>query len=238
MIIQCDASQLEWRCAVFLAQEKEGLKEILAGVDLHDDNRKLYKLGEGKEARTVAKRFLFKLIYGASAFGYANDPEFTHVSRNEKYWQKIIDATYEKYQDLRAWHVKLVQEAIETGKVVIPSGREYHFTDPANPRTRPQILNYPCQGFGAEIVKIARISAFKRIRAISKDILFVNTVHDSKVNDSPAKYLDIVAQTYYDVYESLPENISRMFKIDFNVPLACEVTYGPNLGEETAWRPK
>jgi len=235
MIVSCDASGLEWRTALFLSQDKVGIQELHDGVDTHDDNRRRYKLGEGKAARTTAKIFLFKLIYGASAYSYANDPDFTHISTKEKFWQGIIDKTYEKYPQLGAWHVKLVQEAIETGKVVIPSGREFVFHDAANPRERPKILNYPCQGFGADIVMVARISAYRRIKKISDEIKFVNTVHDSKVNDCPAKYLDIVAQTYYSCYTDLPTNLSRMFNIDFNVPLDCEVTYGPNLGDEVTW---
>src|ERR1700750_1336268 len=151
-IIEVDASGLEWRSAMFLSQDKVGIEEIKNGVDTHDDNRKIYKLGEGQAARTVAKKFLFKLIYGARAYSYSVDPEFTHVSNKESFWQRIIDTTYDKYSGLAVWHKSIIKEARETRKVVIPTGRVFEFENPWDDRATPDILNYPCQGLGSDIV--------------------------------------------------------------------------------------
>jgi DNA polymerase I-like protein with 3'-5' exonuclease and polymerase domains len=230
-IVQVDAGQIEWRAAVFLSDDAVGRKELEDGVDMHTVNQALYKLPE----RVTAKRFLFKLIYGASAYGYSQDPEFTHVSTKEKFWQNVIDKTYEKYPGLYRWHVGLVQTAIATGKIVVPSGREFEFHDAANPRERPKILNYPCQGFSADIMMIARISAYRRLKSLS-DVKFVGTIHDSLVLDISAKHLDFVCNTLYTVFDDLAGNVSKMFNIDFNVPLTSEVEYGPNLGDMQEWK--
>lgn len=232
-IVQIDAGQIEWRAAVYLSQDDVGKKELHAGFDIHTDNMKCYRLPE----RVVAKKFQFKLIYGASAFGYANDPEFTHVSTSEKFWQGVIDKAYEKYPGLYRWHVNLVKTATETGRIVVPSGREFIFHDAANPRERPKILNYPCQGFSADIMMIARVSAFRRLKAV-KDVKFVGTIHDSLVLDVSENNLDFVCSTLYSVFNDLAGNVSKMFNIDFNVPLTSEVTYGPTLGDETEWTPQ
>lgn len=232
-IVQIDAGQIEWRAAVFLSQDEVGKKELEAGVDMHTENMAKFKLPE----RVVAKRFLFKLIYGASAYGYAQDPEFTHVSTQEKYWQRVIDATYEKYPGLYRWHVDLVRTAIETGRIEVPSGRVFEFPYASDPKERPKILNYPCQGFSADIMMIARVSAFRRLKAV-KDVKFVSTIHDSLVLDISENNLDFVCSTLYSVFNDLAGNVSKMFNIDFNVPLTSEVSYGPTLGDETEWKPQ
>lgn len=234
MIVSVDGGQLEWRCALFLSQDKVGIQELLNGIDLHTANQERF----GLPSRLIAKTYLFRLLYGGSAYSYANDPDFSTVSKSEKYWQKVIDATYEKYTGLAAWHKKLVQTAIETGQITTPSGRTYVFNDPMKERTK--ILNYPVQGFGADIMMVVRISIARRIKAINKpnDIKLVNTIHDSICVDCDKKYLDLVGTVFYNSFKDLPTNLSKMFNIDFNLPITCEVSYGPNLGTETEWKPR
>jgi hypothetical protein len=52
-------------------------------------------------SRLIAKTFVFRLIYGGSAFSYANDPEFTGVSSDPDFWQSVIDEFYTKYRRTR-----------------------------------------------------------------------------------------------------------------------------------------
>mgnify|MGYP001599047267 CR=1 FL=1 len=94
MLIKLDAKMLEWVCAVWLSQDKVGMQEIIAEEDVHANNAERFKL----PTRLVAKTFLFRLIYGGGAYSYAHDPDFTDVSTSEKFWQRVIDESYDKYQ--------------------------------------------------------------------------------------------------------------------------------------------
>ena len=67
MLLKVDAKALEWRVAVELSGDKVGLQEILDGVDNHADNQQRF----GLPSRIIAKTYLFRLIYGGSAFSYA-----------------------------------------------------------------------------------------------------------------------------------------------------------------------
>ncbi len=96
MLIQGDASALEWRCAAFLSQDKVAYEEIWNNVDQHTDNQTRF----GLPSRLIAKTFVFRLIYGGSAYSYANDPNFAEVSKSEKFWQGVIDEFYNKYKGL------------------------------------------------------------------------------------------------------------------------------------------
>lgn len=225
MLIQADAAALEIRVAAFLSQDETLIREIVEELDIHTDNQTRF----GLPSRLIAKIFVFRLLYGGSAYSYANDPEFMSISKSEKYWQEVIDAYYEKYKGIKKWHIKLVREAVETGKVISPTGREYIFQKYNGNYKDTQIKNYVVQGTGADIMALARVSFFNRLKKLNyKDCLLVNTVHDSLVLDCKEEHLEVIGRTLHDVFRDIPSNFKKLFGTEFNVPMACEVLYGPN----------
>ena len=228
MLIQGDASALEWRCASFLSQDKQAFDEIWNDVDQHTDNQNRF----GLPSRLIAKTFVFRLIYGGSAYSYANDPNFTEVSKSEKFWQKVIDEFYSKYQGLHQWHIKLMQEATTTGKVQLPTGRIYEYAPEVRngqkvfPRTT--ILNYPVQGLGADVMTIARVSLFNRMKGKYDNAKLVNTVHDSIIIDCKDEHVESLSELMLQVFKDVPKNFEKLFGVEFNLPMKAEVQFGPN----------
>jgi len=227
MLIQGDANALEWRAAAFLSQDMTAHKEIWAEVDQHTDNQ----LRLGLPSRLIAKTFVFRLIYGGSAYSYANDPDFVSVSRSEKYWQNIIDQFYEKYSGLRKWHTNLMQEATTKSCITLPTGRVYYY-EPKQQRgemvwPRTTILNYPVQGLGADIMAIARVVLHNRLKKLNiPEVKLVNTVHDSIILDAPDEHTDMLSNLILDVFEAVPKNFEKLFGVPFNLPMKAEVEFG------------
>lgn len=225
MLIEGDASALEVVGAAYLSQDKVLCQEIRDGVDIHGRNQEALKL----PSRLIAKIFVFRLIYGGSAFSYANDPEFNWISRSHVYWQEVIDSFYNKYTGLAKWHTSLVYGVQRTGRWTSPTGRTYEYTPVLRrgeyvwPRTT--ILNYPVQGLGADLMSIARVSAKRRLQ---NKVLFVNTVHDSIVVDSPPEIVYDVCTVMEDVFVDVPKNFERVFGKEFNLPMKGEVKFGMN----------
>ena len=190
MLLQADAKQLEWVGATYLSQDPKAIEEIWGQVDMHSDNQQRFNL----PSRLIAKTFVFRLIYGGSAYSYANDPNFKDIG-NESFWQEVIDSFYSKYDGLKKWHDEIVFLAKRDKKLVMPTGRIYHYEPEIRgdrvvyPRTR--ILNYPVQGLGADLMAIARVSLRNRLKD-KKDIYLVNTVHDSIIIDFNEKVWDNV----------------------------------------------
>jgi DNA polymerase I-like protein with 3'-5' exonuclease and polymerase domains len=223
--------------AVELSGDEVGLDEILNGVDTHEDNRVRF----GLPTRLIAKTYLFRLIYGGSAYSYSADPNFSSVSKSEKFWQGVIDETYNKYKGLAKWHKKLVEEATLTGKVRTPFGREFIFKPEMKrgelkwPRTT--ILNYPVQSGGAEMVQIARISSWRRLERFRREgkLLFINTVHDDIQQDcdNDPDLLYKVCIEMEQVFADIPKNVEKIYGYKMKVPLAGEVSFGWNLAEMT-----
>ena len=130
------------------------------------------------------------------------------------------------------WHSSLAKEALSTGIIKTPSGREFAFPDvvrKASGRVShfTQIKNYPVQSFAtADIVPIALIHIDDLLSGMRSCI--VNSVHDSIVidvhPDEEEKVINIIEQTN----NVLSELITTRWGITFNVPLLLESKIGPN----------
>lgn len=234
MLVNGDVKGLEVVVAAELSGDKILRQEIIDKVDIHETNRDRFKLGTGKPGRLVAKVFKFRLIYGGSAYSYANDSDFTGVSKSVKFWQNVIDEYYAKYTGVKSWHEDLITTAQREGRLEIPSGRFF----PIEPKVNQWkgglewpitvIKNYPVQGFGAELVMLARLEVRKRLRQTDLEYKLISTIHDSIVIDTPEKNVGQVGKILFDSIEYVPQLCKQVFDYDFSLPLTSEIQYGPN----------
>lgn len=227
-IVNADVKGLEVVVAAELSGDLVLCKEILDKEDIHGNNQKAFKL----PSRLIAKVFKFRLIYGGSAYSYANDPDFTDVSTSQKYWQKVIDAYYEKYNGVKKWHEQIIHKAKIDGGLSIPSGRYFPFQpltirgEPKWPETK--IKNYPVQGFGADLVKLGRIDYLRRLRRSGLLGQFISTIHDSLKSDCPGYNVHAIARMKYEAIEAIPRLCKEIYGYDFKLPLTSELQVGPN----------
>jgi DNA polymerase-1 len=227
-LINCDVKSLEVVTAAELADDKVLKQEIIDRLDLHALNQARFKLPD----RVTAKRFIFKLLYGATAYGYSVDADFIDVRYSQKQWQDVIDEFYAKYLGIKAWHIALQRTVRENdGVIEIPSGRYYKFTpnfQKREPWPLTKIKNYPVQGFGADLVKLARIEFFNRFIQSGLEGYFVQTIHDSLVADVPSKNVAMVAQMLSDSVAKVPDLCYTNWGYKFSLPLTSEILVGPN----------
>ena len=231
MICSFDAKQLEWRTVLHNANDKTGIAELFNNQDFHSENQAYFKL----PSRLIAKIFLFRAIFKGSAYAYSVDNDFKHIG-GQKYWQNVIDKFYEKYDGIYNYHIKLIREASNTGVIVSESGRTYKFERrlkrgewvlPEN-----EIVNYPVQGFAADLMSLARISAWNRLKQYREEgtVLFVNTVHDSVVLDvnlSLEKTLEI-GKIVCSSFEDIPKNYQLIYGKKLLVPMEADFKVGIN----------
>ena len=234
MILNADAKALEWVCASYLSKDKTAHQEIWDEIDQHTDNQNRF----GLPSRLIAKTFVFRLIYGGSAFSYANDPNFKDIG-NELFWQNVIDQFYRKYTGLKDWHDQLMFQVKQTNKLIMPTGRTYKYLPETNsmgnikyPRTR--ILNYPVQGLGADLMTIARISLYNKIAKMD-GVKLINTVHDSIMLDFDPKvcYTNSIVQIVKESFENVPANFKHLFGKEFNLPMRVDIQVGNTWGNLT-----
>lgn len=231
MLVNLDAKALEWVCAAYLSQDKVAIQELVDNVDVHSSNQQRFGLPD----RLTAKVYLFRLIYGGSAYSYSVDPDFADVSDSPKFWERVIDATYDKYRGLNAWHTSLMKTVVETGKLTMPTGRTYTFKPSLvrGERTWPRttILNYPVQGLGADVMALIRVHLSRYLKKTAPDALLVCTVHDSVLIDTPEEQVGEVVKGCYQVFNDFPTHWKKLFGSNWNVPLRTEVQVGENWGQ-------
>ena len=231
MLISADVKGLEIVTAAFLSQDQVLCKEIIDGVDIHAENQRSFSL----PSRLIAKVFKFRILFGGTEYSFAKDPEFSSVHYSIKQWKKVIDDYYSKYSGLKKWHTKLIQEATTTGKVVGPTGRFWLF-EPQLKKGETEwpvttIKNYPVQGTGADLVMIARISLMRRMRSLGLISRLISSIHDSLCLDCPENEYVSVGKLVKSAIQDVPANFKKLYGIDFNLPMTCEVLYGMNMEE-------
>ena len=228
MLINADVKSLEVFVAADLSDDRTLKRELLDRIDLHTLNQERFKLPD----RVTAKRFIFKLLYGATAYGYSQDADFINVGYSEKTWQRVIDEFYNKYTGIAKWHTSIIQRAKSDGMLEIPTGRYYNYRPKQSaygwkwPLTT--IKNYPVQGFGAELVKLARVHFWQKLQESGLEALFIQTIHDSLVCDVPLKNVEIVCKLLKDSIEYTPTLCLEWFNYKFSLPIWCEISVGPN----------
>ena len=232
MLLNIDIKQLEWLCAVFLSKDEVGYDEIRSGIDIHSNNQERF----GLPARVVAKVFLFRHIFGGSAYAYATDPDFAHVSRSERFWQRVIDAADQKYSGLTDWHVRIVQEVSRTGYLNVCTGRRYKFFREHGEVPKTKVYNYPVQGLGHDLTAILRVSLRNRLNHLTEARKYVNmvsSVHDSILLDLASQVYPLVQFALREAVRSVPQNFQRLFGVPLDLPFRVEVQQGPNWGNMT-----
>jgi len=219
-IMEADFAQLEFRAAAFLSQDGVAIDEVSTGFDVHAYTSQVITDAGQPTSRQEAKAHTFAPLYGATGFG--------RTSAEAEYYTHFT----EKYKGIGVWHSRLAKEAINTGCITTPSGRQFAFPDvvrKASGRVShfTQIKNYPVQSFAtADIVPIALLFIDNQL-AYAKSCI-VNTVHDSIVIDVHPHEERLVMQAIQKTNEELPALIAGRWGITFNVPLLLEAKMGPN----------
>jgi len=219
-ILEADFAQLEFRVSAYLSQDKTAMKEIEDGFDVHSYTARVISDAGEKTSRQEAKAHTFAPLYGATGFG--------RTPSQATYYKHFT----QKYKGIALWHSKLAKEVMNTGKVRIPSGREFSFPDVVRRRDGSvshftQIKNYPVQSFAtADIVPLILTHIAKELEVLQSKV--VNSVHDSIVIDVHPNEIDTVISLIKNINNTMKALIEQQFAISLNVPLLLEAKIGNN----------
>jgi DNA polymerase-1 len=221
-IMEADFAQLEFRVAAYLSQDMTAIDEVATGFDVHSYTAQVISDAGQPTSRQDAKAHTFAPLYGASGFG-----------RTEAEAAYYVQFT-KKYNGIARWHKELASEALSTGKIRTPSGREFSFPGVSRKANGTvtfftQIKNFPVQSFAtADIVPISLIYIDKLLEANKLHSCIVNTVHDSIVIDVHPEEEQKVLRVITAANDKLLQIVNKKWGLDFNVPLLLEAKIGPN----------
>ena len=224
-IISADYSQIELRLLANMAEEVGMIEAYKSGIDIHTKTAsEIFGVPVSEVSSTQrrdAKAVNFGIIYGISDFGLSQNIK-TSVSQAKKY----IESYFDKYPKIKLFMNKNVEFAKENGFIKSYFGRIRHIPEINSSNANVKkfgervAMNMPLQGTASDIIKMAMVEVFKRIKGKRSHLIL--QVHDELIIDAPKEE---VAEMKVLLRECM-ENVCH-----FVVPLTVSVESGKNLFE-------
>ncbi len=223
-IVSADYSQIELRLMAHLSNDKDMIEAFNSNEDVHAATAaKVFKVPQeqvSREQRSRAKVANFGIIYGISAFGLS---QRLGMSRSDS--KELIQEYFKTYPGVKEYMNKMIEKARKEGFVETIYGRKRFLPD-INSRnavvrnfSERNAINAPLQGSAADIIKVAMINIYNRMKAAGIESKMVLQVHDELV-------FDVAAPETEQVMEIVKQEMEGVIKL--HVPLIAECNYGKN----------
>ena len=224
LFLSADYSQIELRIMAHLSGDRNMIEDFRSGYDIHAATAaKIYKkpIEEvTKDERRKAKVANFGIIYGISVFGLA---ERMNVDRREA--KELIENYFDTYKGVYEYIEKCKQEAKANGYVETIFHRKRFLPDINSHNAvvrgyaERNAVNAPIQGSAADIIKVAMINIYRRMKAENMRSTMILQVHD-ELN------FNVVPEERDAVQKLVVEEMQNAFIM--SVPLIADYGWGNN----------
>lgn len=188
ILLAADYSQIELRLIAELSGDEAMLEAFQKGQDIHrataarvyDKSLEEVTSDERRNAKTVN----FSIIYGAGA---TNLSQQLDIPRKEA--SQLIKKYFARYQGLKTYMDKVVEQAKQDGYVTTLMGRRRHLRDinskngMIRSHAERNAVNTPIQGTAADMIKMAMIKVQKALKDGNYKTKMILQVHDELVFD-------------------------------------------------------
>ncbi len=223
-IFSADYSQIELRIMAHMSGDEQMIAAFKENEDIHTATAaKIFNVSLDevtREMRSKAKSANFGIIYGISSFGLAQN---LGIKRSEA--KELIDNYFKTYPKVKEYMSNQVAKARELQYVETLFGRRRYLKDidSRNSVVRSvaerNAINAPIQGTAADIIKIAMINIFNKLKQNNLKTKMVLQVHDELVFEVPEKELKQIQNLVHHEMESAAQ---------LSVPLIADSGYGKN----------
>lgn len=199
MLADADYSQIELRVLAHLSGDKAMIKTFCEGGDIHTETAaSVLNVPPAlitPEQRRSAKAVNFGIVYGIGAFSLAKD---INVSVPEA--KRYIDDYLTHYSGVKAYMDKVTASAEKDGWAVTMFGRKRFIPEILSTNKTVKALgkriamNTPIQGTAADIIKIAMIRVYRRLKEELPEAKLILQVHDELIVEAPEAQADKAAQ--------------------------------------------
>ena len=227
VLVDADYSQIELRLLAHISGDEHMQAAFMSGEDIHRVtasqvfNTPLSEVTSLQRSR--AKAVNFGIVYGISSWSLAQD---IGVFPNEA--KAYMDAYLEKYSGVREYMKNIVEKAKAEGYVKTLYNRRRALPElkSSNFNTRSfgerVALNMPIQGTAADIIKLAMVNVYNRLKAEGLESKLILQVHDELICECPVHEAQRAA-------ELLSEEMSGAAKL--SVPLTVDAKIGHSWAE-------
>ena len=178
-----DYSQIELRVMAHLSEDEHMMQVFREGKDLHAATAAtIYKKGideVSRDERTKSKRANFGIIYGITVFGLA---ERLEIDRSEA--RQLIDGFFQTFPQVHDYMERSKEIVRQKGYAETIFHRRRYLPDihSHNATVRGfaerNAINAPIQGSAADIIKVAMVRIYKRMKDEGLKSKMILQVHD------------------------------------------------------------
>ena len=224
VILSADYSQIELRVLAHISEDDNLINAFKNHSDIHTKtasevfNVPLDEVTSLMRGR--AKAVNFGIVYGISDFSLAKDLK---IARKEA--KEYMDIYFERYPKVEKYLKDIIDEGRENGYVsTIINRRRYIPEIKASNKIVKSFgerlaMNAPIQGSAADIIKLAMVRVFNRLKEEKLNSELILQVHD-----------EIILNVYKDELEKVKEIVKVEMEnvMNLKVPLEVDINVGEN----------
>lgn len=224
IFIDADYSQIELRVLAHISKDRNMVMAFKHDEDIHKQAAsKVFEVPiekVTKEQRSSAKAVNFGIVYGISDFGLSEQ-----LGISKKQAKRYIEQYLEKYSGIKKFMDEIVDETRQRGYVETLFHRRRYIPELSSNNYMVRqfgaraAMNTPIQGTAADIMKIAMINVFNRLKTEKFDAKIVLQVHDELIIESKV-------ENQKEVENILKEEMENAMKL--KVPLKVEISEADN----------
>ena len=224
VLVDADYSQIELRILAHITGDAHMQQAFLNGEDIHRSTAaKIYGIPQSEvtpRLRSSAKAINFGIMYGKGAYSLAKDIGVT-VKEADAFLKNYLAA----FPSVSGYMDKTIADAKANGYVSTLFGRRRALPELAssnfNVRSSGERMarNTPIQGTAADVIKLAMVRVWKRLRDEKMESRLILTVHDELIVEAPEAEAEKAAQILREEMEGC---------VQYAVPLSTDVHAGKN----------
>lgn len=223
-LVDADYSQVELRVLAHMSGDEHMIEAFAHGEDIH---RKTASQVFGvdiedvtPELRSAAKAVNFGIIYGKTDFGLSEDLKIP-VTQAKQY----IESYFAKYDKIKDFMDNVIDTAEKDGysktmfnrRRYIPEIKSGNFME--RNRGKRAAMNAPIQGSAADIIKIAMVNVFNRLKKENLKSELILQVHDELIVESYENELEQVKSIVKEEMENAVD-MKVHLDVDLNVGMS------------------
>ncbi len=226
-LLAADYSQIELRILAHMSGDEIFIGAFQRNEDIHTRTAsEIFGVPPEEvtpEMRRRAKAINFGIVYGMSPHGLSMD---IGISYEEA--KRYIDNYFAKHKGVKAFIHKTLKEAKERGYVTTLFNRRRYLPELKSPEASIRqageriAINTPIQGSAADIIKLAMIKIYKRLRELDLKSKMILQIHDELLFEVPHQELEEVKKIVVKEMEGA---------ISLAVPLKVDIGIGRNWRE-------
>ncbi|MBR1764816.1 MAG: DNA polymerase I [Ruminococcus sp.] len=221
-LVDADYSQIELRVLASVCGDENMQEAFREGRDIHlSTAAQVFDMPEDfvtPEMRSAAKAVNFGIIYGIGAFSLSKD---IGVSFGEA--KRYIRNYLNNFPKVSEFMDKVVEDGMRDGYVTTIFGRRRNIPELKSSNKAVQAfgkraaMNAPIQGAAADIIKIAMVAVYRRLKAEGLDARLILQVHDELIIECREELAEKVSEILKEEMESA---------VKLAVPMTADVHTG------------